>query len=64
MKNENEIKHTLLDYAILGLIQDHALSGYAIRKMFEETALGHYSSSPGTIYPALNRLQKFDNSKQ
>ncbi len=60
MKNENEIKHTLLDYAILGLIQDHALSGYAIRKMFEETALGHYSSSPGTIYPALNRLQKFE----
>ena len=57
MKN---IKPTLLDYAILGLIQNQPLSGYAIRKLFEETALGNYSSSPGTIYPALNRLQKFD----
>jgi len=53
-----EIKPTLLDYAILGLIQDNPLSGYGIRKMFEETALGSYSSSPGTIYPALKRLQK------
>ncbi len=57
MKN---IKPTLLDYAILGLIQNQPLSGYAIRKLFEETALGNYSSSPGTIYPALSRLQKFD----
>lgn len=53
------IKPTLLDYAILGLIQDQPLSGYAIRKLFKETGLGNYSSSPGTIYPALNRLQKF-----
>lgn len=52
-----EIKPTLLDFAILGLIQDQSLSGYGIRKMFEETALGNYSSSPGTIYPALKRLQ-------
>jgi len=61
------IKPTLLDYAILGLIQDQPLSGYAIRKLFEETELGHYSSSPGTIYPALNRLQKLklvEKSKQ
>ena len=34
------------------------MSGYAIRKEFETTALGHFSSSPGAIYPALNRLQK------
>ena len=34
------------------------MTGYAIRKEFETTALGHYSSSPGAIYPALNRLQK------
>ena len=51
---------TLLDYAILGLIQNQSLSGYRIRKIFEETALGNYSSSPGTIYPALKRLQKFE----
>ena len=59
MNNSEIIKPTLLDYAILGLIQDQPLSGYAIRKLFEETALGNYSSSPGTIYPALKRLQKF-----
>ena len=60
MKKGEIIKHTLLDYAILGLIQDQPLSGYAIRKIFEESALGNYSSSPGAIYPALNRLQKFE----
>ena len=60
MNNNNLTKPTLLDYAILGLIQDRPLSGYGIRKLFEETALGNYSSSPGTIYPALKRLQKFE----
>jgi DNA-binding PadR family transcriptional regulator len=64
MKKKEFIKPTLLDYAILGLIQDQPLSGYAIRKLFEETALGNYSSSPGTIYPALNRLQKFELVKK
>ena len=58
------IKPTLLDYAILGLIQGQPLSGYSIGKMFEKTALGNYSSSPGTIYPALNRLQKFELVKK
>jgi len=53
-----EMKPTLLDYAILGLLQDKSLTGYGIRKIFEDTALGNYSSSPGTIYPALKRLQK------
>ena len=51
-------KTTLLDHAILGLISGQAMSGYAIRKVFETTAMGNYSSSPGTIYPALRRLQK------
>lgn len=64
MKKKELIKPTLLDYAILGLIQDQPLSGYAIRKLFEQTALGNYSGSPGTIYPALNRLQKFELVKK
>jgi DNA-binding PadR family transcriptional regulator len=64
MKNSEIIKPTLLDYAILGLIQDKPLSGYGIRKLFEETGLGNYSSSPGTIYPALKRLQKFELVKK
>ena len=54
------MKPTLLDFAILGLIQDQPLSGYGIRKVFEETAMGNYSNSPGTIYPAIKRLEKFE----
>ena len=49
---------TSLDYAILGLLKNEPQSGYGIRKVFETTALGTYSDSPGTIYPALKRLQK------
>ena len=60
MKSLNIISPTLLDYAILGILHNQDLSGYRIRKIFEETALGNYSSSPGTIYPALSRLQKMN----
>ena len=49
---------TTLDYIILGLIQQQPLSGYRIRKSFEDTALGNFGGSPGTIYPALKRLEK------
>lgn len=55
---EARFKPSLLDYAIMGLIQDTPQSGYSIRMMFETTALGVFSSSPGSIYPALKRLQK------
>ncbi len=59
MANKKSVSNpTSLDYAILGLLQGHSLSGYRIRKIFETTALGEYSSSPGTIYPALKRLKK------
>lgn len=51
---------TSIDYIILGLLQESPLTGYGIRKIFETTALGNYSSSPGTIYPALKRLQKLN----
>lgn len=52
------MKITQLDYALLGLINESPRSGYALRKVFETTALGNYSSSPGAIYPALRRLEK------
>lgn len=52
------MRSTTLDYIILGLIQSQPLSGYRIRKTFEETALGNFGGSPGTIYPALKRLSK------
>ncbi len=47
-----------LGFAILGLLIDEPRTGYAVRKVFEETAMGQYSSSPGSIYPALKRLSK------
>ena len=50
-------KPTTLGYAILGLLLQ-PMTGYGIRKVFESTPMGEYSSSPGSIYPALNRLRK------
>ena len=46
-----------MEYAILGLIRQKPSSGYDLRKIFAETAMGNYSSSPGAIYPALERLE-------
>lgn len=54
------MKPTSLDYAILGILSQSPQTGYGVRKIFETTALGNYSSSPGTIYPALKRLHKLD----
>jgi DNA-binding PadR family transcriptional regulator len=48
---------SVLGYALLGLIQRKPSSGYDLRKLFAETAMGNYSSSPGAIYPALERLE-------
>jgi DNA-binding PadR family transcriptional regulator len=47
----------VLGYALLGLIDLKPSSGYDLRKIFAETAMGNYSSSPGAIYPALERLE-------
>lgn len=49
---------TPLGYALLGLIRSEPRSGYALRKVFETTPMGSYSSSPGSIYPALKSLEK------
>jgi DNA-binding PadR family transcriptional regulator len=49
---------TPLGFALLGLIRDEPRSGYALRKVFETTPMGSYSSSPGSIYPALESLSK------
>ena len=48
---------TSLELALLGLIHQEARSGYDLCKIFETTPMGHYSSSPGAIYPALKRLE-------
>ena len=49
---------TSLGYALLGLIHMQPQTGYDLRKLFATTPMGHYSSSPGAIYPALKRLEK------
>jgi DNA-binding PadR family transcriptional regulator len=46
-----------LGYALMGLIHQKPSSGYDLRKVFAETAMGNYSSSAGAIYPALERLE-------
>jgi len=46
-----------LEFALLGLLQQKPQSGYDLRKAFAKTAMRHYSDSPGSIYPALRRLQ-------
>jgi len=48
---------TTLEFALLGLLHQTPQSGYDLRKVFAETAMGNYSSSPGAIYPALKRLE-------
>jgi DNA-binding PadR family transcriptional regulator len=47
-----------LEMAILGLLGGKPQSGYDLRKTFTTTAMRNYSDSPGSIYPALRRLEK------
>jgi DNA-binding PadR family transcriptional regulator len=51
------VRLSLLEGALLGLLHDLPRSGYALRKVFQETPLFHFSDSPGSIYPALKRLE-------
>jgi DNA-binding PadR family transcriptional regulator len=48
---------TTLQCAILGLLLEQPQSGYDVRRAFESSPLGGYSDSPGSIYPALRRLE-------
>ena len=56
MKSENDL--STLSLAILGLISQNPLTGYDLRKVFLTTPMGHFSSSPGAIYPALRRIEE------
>lgn len=47
-----------LSLAILGITSLEPVSGYDIRKIFRATPMGHFSTSPGAIYPALKRLEE------
>lgn len=46
-----------LDGALLGLLARGPATGYDLRRVFQTTALGRFSDSPGSIYPALRRLE-------
>jgi DNA-binding PadR family transcriptional regulator len=54
----NAITLTPLRLAILGLVSMEPQSGYDLKKVFETTPMGHFSSSPGAIYPALKGLER------
>lgn len=47
-----------LEYCLLALIEHRQASGYDLRKILTETPMRHYSDSPGSIYPALQRLER------
>ena len=48
---------TVLEYMVLGLISIHPQSGYSIIATFE-SGLYRWSSSPGSVYPILKRLEQ------
>ncbi len=52
------MRTTALDFSILGLLLSGPKTAYAIRMIFKSTAMGNYSSSPGSIYPAVRKLRK------
>jgi DNA-binding PadR family transcriptional regulator len=56
MKHQTDL--STLSLAILGLISQRPLTGYDLRKVFATTPMGHFSSSPGAIYPALRRIEE------
>ncbi|UCD49996.1 MAG: helix-turn-helix transcriptional regulator [Phycisphaerales bacterium] len=55
---EQKTDISTLSLALMGLIVQQPQSGYDIRKTFATTPMGHFSNSPGAIYPALKRLEK------
>jgi DNA-binding PadR family transcriptional regulator len=51
--------HSLLELALMGLIRlCQPCSGYDLRKVFAGGPMAIFSDSPGSIYPALKRLEK------
>jgi DNA-binding PadR family transcriptional regulator len=47
-----------LGRVLLGLLHATPMSGYQIRKLFATTPMEAFSDSPGSIYPALRRLER------
>lgn len=51
-------RRSLLEYALLGLLGRQPMTGYGLRRVFATTPMGLFSDSPGSIYPALARLER------
>lgn len=51
-------RRPLLEYALLGLLAQQPMTGYGLRRIFASTPMGVFSDSPGSIYPALARLER------
>ena len=54
----DDVNLSPLTLAILCQLFVKPRSGYDLKKTFEETPMGHFSSSPGAIYPAIKRMEK------
>ena len=52
------MKLTELEYVLLAHLKRRARTGYELGKAFEGLPMGTFSSSPGSIYPALRRLSE------
>jgi DNA-binding PadR family transcriptional regulator len=50
---------SLLDYALLGLAASGDCSGYDLRRLMHGTPMASFSDSPGSVYPALQRLERY-----
>jgi DNA-binding PadR family transcriptional regulator len=48
----------MIDIAILGLLKEHDLHGYELRKRLDELPGSRPTVSFGSLYPALNRLER------
>ncbi|MCS7043895.1 MAG: PadR family transcriptional regulator [Bryobacteraceae bacterium] len=51
-------RRPLLESALLGLLAQRPMTGYGLRRIFATTPMGLFSDSPGSVYPALARLER------
>jgi len=49
---------TRLGFVLLGILGGGPRSGYDVPTLFSSTPMAHFSDSPGSIYPALRRLER------
>lgn len=55
---DKELMKGSIDILLLSLIEKKQMYGYEIAKKLKESSNGFYCMSEGTLYPALQRLEK------